>query len=350
MDEKQENNIYKPKIGGIMLAGILLFLVVAVIAVVVIVLAKGPSTDNPAVTGDPEKTVAPGSNGSVSSGTSSETVTTAVPDTDPVTPGGVTVDEIVVDSVDLHKGPLILVNADHPFRIDTEMLIPRSEMAKLSASALLETYNFKNVYGTGAGNYKVKATTGFYLDVDALSAFNKMMAAYVEEKGNTDVQLRNAYYYDAAEELCHNATGLVVDLEIYSLTKMATYPLKYSPMKADYYDWFVDNCYKYGFIHLRDVKTSNGEEKYSSFRYVGIGNAAAIKTKGLNLESYIELIKGYRFENRLVFSAGGSEYWAYYVPATGTETAIKTVGRDYVLSGNNIDGFVVALNASELGS
>lgn len=348
MDEKQENNIYKPKVGGIVLAAILLVFIVAVILIVVFVLAKDPSS-GPVGTEAKNNTPVITTGGDVTGtvpGTSE--LTGADPGGDPI-PGGVSAGEIKVDTNDIYKGELILINAEHPYQMDKEKLLSRSEMAKLSAGALLETYNFRNVYGTGGGNYLVKATTGFYLNVDTLNAFNRMMSAYVEEKGNKDVQLRNAYYYDASEEVCLNATGYMVDLEIYSQTKKATYPLKYTPMKADYYDWFVENSYKYGFIHVKDVKNSAGEEKYSSFRYVGEGNAAAMTSKGLDLAAYIELIKGYRFENRLVFTAGGTEYWAWYTPGTGLETTIRTVGNNYTLSGNNIDGFVVALNASELG-
>jgi len=221
-------------------------------------------------------------------------------------------------------------------------------MSKLTAPYLLLNYNFKNVYGTTNGNYTVRAATGYYLDVDALDNFNKMMEAFATATGHKDVQVRNAYYYDPSEEVCINATGLAVDLQIYTADKK-TYPLKYTPLKAEYYDWFIDNCYKYGFIHIGDTKSSTGEELYSSFRYIGAAHASYITANGLTHEAYIDFIKGYKFENRLSFKFDGTEWWIYYVPGTGEETTIKVIGDNYSVSGNNIDGFVVAVNASELG-
>jgi|GEM_PF-2391575 len=356
-NDEKKNNVFKPNAAGIVLAAVVLVLIAVIVVLVVILLKTGSAGDNNGDNG-PEVIV-------TSTDAPNDPVTTTVTEpaggTDPVTevttttkksgqsdPEGVTTGEVQMDNSKVYTGALILVDADHPYMKDKTKLLTRTEMGKLSAGQLLSEYNFRNIYGTTGGNYSVRGATGYYLDSDALNALNSMMAVFAEETGHNDVQVRNAYYYDASEEVCINATGLVVDLQIYTKDGKV-YPLKYDPKKAEYYDWLVDNCYKYGYIHIGDSKSSSGEELYSSFRYVGEAHAACMATKGLTHDAYIELIKGYRYENRLTFTADNTEWWVYYVPGSGIETTVKVIGNSYTILGNNIDGFVVAINASQLG-
>ena len=344
MNDDRESNIYKPKAGGIILAAILLVFVVAVILLVVFVISKEPAkpvddtNDVQTTTTAPEITV-------------KTDITTTEPDVapDPVIPGGITSSELSLTSGDIYKGSLILVDASNPYRKDESLLLSRTEMSNLTDSQRLSTYNFANVSSGAGTTYKVKGSVGYYLDADALQAFKKMMAAYAEEKGNRDVQVRNAYYYDPSEEICLNATGLVVDLEINSENEGKTYPLKYASKKADYYDWFVENCHKYGFLHVGDGKNSAGLDIYSSFRFVGEGHASYITEKGITLEAYLQFVKSYSFDNRFVYDSNSKEWWIYYAPAVGDVNKVTVIGDKYTISGNNIDGYVIAIKASELG-
>ena len=344
MNDDRESNIYKPKAGGVILAVILLVFVVAIILLVVFVVSRGPAKPADG-TNDVQKTT------DVTEAPVNTDVTTTGPDADPepFVPGGITAIELSLTSGDVYKGSLILVDASNPYQKDESLLLSRTEMAKLTDSQRLSTYNFANVSSGAGSTYKVKASTGFYLDADALTAFKKMMAAYAEEKGNRDVQVRNAYYYDPADEVCINATGLVVDLEINSENEGKTYPLKYASKKADYYDWFVENSHKYGFIHIGDGKNSAGTDIYSSFRFVGEGHASYIKEKGITLEAYLQFVKSYSFDNRFVYDSNSKEWWIYYAPAVGDINKVTVIGDKYTISGNNIDGYVIAIKASELG-
>lgn len=352
MNEKNDN-IYRPKSIGIVLAAVLLILIIVLLIVTVIIFANQKPSDNendgsgtPVVTTTGGGTVGTGdqSGDNNISGTGGNTDNNNPnPGIDPNAPA---VGSASIATNKVYEGPLLLLDELNSYKMSKDLLISRGEMANLSAKQLLDTYNFENLYGQTGGNYQVKSGTGYYLNVDAIKALNLMMAAFASEQGKTDVQVRNAYYYDANEQYCLHATGYVVDLEIF-IKNVGTYPLNHLSKKATYYDWFIANCSKYGFIHIGEGKSSTGEDLYSSFRYVGEAHAAYITNSGITLAGYLAEIKSHGFENRFITTSGsGDEWWIYYVAGSGDTTTFSTIGNDYVISGNNTDGFVVAVNAS----
>ncbi len=348
MNDKKDN-VYRPKSTGLALAAMLLILVVAVLIVAVAVFASGKNTTSDKSAENTSSTVKSDkdeqNNDNLQTTTPEAGDNPSDPSTGNTDPNIPSVAKASIPTSEVYKGSLLQIDESNSYKMSADLLLSRTEMGKLTADALLKTYNFKNVYGTTGGNYKVKGYTGYYLNVEALDALNKMMAAFVQEQGKKDVQLRNAYYYDAKSAVCLNATGYVVDLEVYN--EKGLYSLSHASMRATYYNWFISNCAKYGFIHTGNGKSSTGEDSYSTFRYVGEAHASYITNNNMNLAAYLEFIKDYRFENRLVTtSQSGDEWWVYYVPGTGSTTEFNIVGSSYSISGNNSDGFVVAINAS----
>ncbi len=352
---ENNDNIYKPKATGPILAGLALVLVLAVIVSVVCIIALSPSNN----ADDPQSsttTTASTTTTTTTTTTSKEEGTQPVTppdnpgDNDPETPPVLQATQISVPSDNAYKGPLLLIDGTNFYHVPESDLLTRSEMAQLTASQLLSKYNFKNVYLNTGGNYFVKKSEGYYLNVDTLSALNQMMAAFATESGHKDVQLRNAYYYDPAETpFCMNATGYCIDLEINVDGRIQ--PLKHELFREEYYNWFINNCAKFGFIHTGDTKSSTNEELYSSFRYVGIAHASYMTDNSMSLETYLDTVKNHTFDNRLVLTgADGNEWWVYYAAGTGESTPIKVIGENYSISGNNYDGFVIAINASALRS
>ena len=164
------------------------------------------------------------------------------------------------------------------------------------------------------------------------------------------------YYYKAdltaitdqdSQEAVEHSTGCVVDLQIYD---GGASPLNHPTYKDKYYDWLIENCWKYGFIHLRDVGN-----KYSSFRYVGIPHAAALHANSnLSFDAYLTSITAYTFENRKkVVDNEGNEWWIYYEEAEKGEEAVlvRVLGKSqyYQVSGDNKGGFIVAINSTQFG-
>ncbi len=358
------NNVYKPKLTGFLIAAIaLVLLVIALLVSTILILSM--SARNATQTTPPDATTPPIVSGDTTTSTvtgddPTQTTTTVsedgpdepiTPDDPPVpidpnrTPTKVTPDEITLSlpASGVNEGSLLLLDETHPYAKDPALLISRTDMAKLSAEKLLETYGFERIPGN-TGNYSIK-NANLFVNSEALYYFNEMLEDYANESGNTDVQIRNAYYCSGDPndiESVEHSTGYYLDLQIYRSN--GTYPLNYETLKADYYDWFVKNCWKYGYLHVRDI-----DNKYSSFRFVGAAHAAAMNKYSFNMTQYLSAISVYSYNTRMKVTDGfGWEWWVYYVRSVGGETSVRALGNEnsYRISGNNTDGYVIAINSS----
>ena len=84
------------------------------------------------------------------------------------------------------------------------------------------------------------------------------------------------------------------------------------------------------------------------FRYVGVPHAAYMTENSLCLEEYLEQLKSYTLQQPLDYEAGGKSYCIYYVPAEksgSTDVSVPT-DKEYSISGNNMDGFIVTVEMS----
>ncbi|MCQ4022177.1 MULTISPECIES: D-alanyl-D-alanine carboxypeptidase family protein [unclassified Ruminococcus] len=114
------------------------------------------------------------------------------------------------------------------------------------------------------------------------------------------------------------------------------------------YAWIKDNCEKYGFIIRYPQEKTELTGIYHEpwhIRYVGIAHACYIKENNLCLEEYISLIKGYSVQKPLEYQDCEMNRWCiYYVPAGSTATNVPVPnGKQYEISGNNVDGFIVSV-------
>lgn len=361
---QNDSNVYKPKLTGFLIAAIaLVLLVVILLASTIMILSLGSGADKPAestkqeqtskteasTTTPPETTDEP----DPAETTAPDPAETTAPD-EPIDPPAVPVDpsrvptkvspdetKVIVPSQNSGEGSLILLDDEHTYLKDPALLISRAEMSAMSAEKVREEYGFERVTAA-SGNYTL-ARSNLFLNSDTLYYFEEMLKDYAEESGNKDVQIRNCYYYSGADDIesVEHATGYYVDLQIYR--SQGTYPLNYETFKQDYYSWFVDNCWKYGFLHVRDTAS------YSSFRFVGAAHSAAMNKFSLDLGQYLEAVETYSYENYLKVTDGfGWEWWVYYVETAGDLTEIPVIGNEdsYHISGTNDDGFVVAINSS----
>lgn len=349
---RKSNNVYKPKMTAFLVATIMLVLVVTVILLCTVLIlsvgGKGAATTTPGTSWNPVYTtpsVTTNAPNPVVTTTPATNTTTKKPDVPP-TPNIPGAETVMMDKSASGHGSLVLVDNNHFYT--REGLIRHPSMNTSTASKL----GFGALSGS-TGYYKLRQGS-LYLDLSARSAFNQMMADLASTSSG-DVQVRNAYYYNAdltaitdqdSLETVEHSTGLVVDLEINQDGKI--YPLNHPSLKSTFYDWLVENCWKYGFIHLRDTA------KYSTFRYVGIPHAAALhKDASMSLSTYLLAITAYNFDNKMkVTDANGSEWWIYYVKAEADTVAIPVLGDDsvYQISGDNQGGFVVAIDSSKFAN
>ncbi len=119
--------------------------------------------------------------------------------------------------------------------------------------------------------------------------------------------------------------------------------------------WLNENCYKYGFIvryteEKKDITKIAAEPWH--FRYVGIPHAYYIMKNNLCLEEYIDLLREkypYEGEHLKITDDENRSYEVYFVPSDdGAEKTTVPVpaGKEYGISGNNIDGFIVTVYES----
>ena len=273
--------------------------------------------------------------------------------------------EIVLSSEEVFRGDLILVNYETPY------VFPEDE------SELVYVSEHKT------DDYRV-AYPDFRLDSDVVEVFNDFVSDLNEATGERCLLVNSTYRsfeqqqatYDdyvtnhgqaAAEKYVadpgnsEHHTGLAMDLTI--MLDDGTYQ-----KMADYEHYGVINtvCVEYGFIH-RYPATKENITRISSepwhYRYVGVPHSYVISKERLCLEEYIVSIKDYTIDGKLklVDSEGKLGecdlntlpevgYVIYYVPGGEGDTvlSIPTEADSYTVSGNNTDGFVVAVTFGEM--
>lgn len=368
-NENKKDNIYRPKSAPIVIAALLMALLVCLIIVVTTVLTRGDdegptttvggnvtpqvTTKVPQITTVTPQTTTTGN--TPQTGAPQTTTTPSIPT--PPTSGEITtttrhytyVDPQTKTNVDLSEdavgsGSLILVDELHEYRKPIDQLITRTEMSALSESQLYDRYGFVRVPKSNAYNLK---SNNLFLNSDATIEFINMLTAYAHESGNCDVQLRNAYYFDQSEQVCYNSTGYFIDLQVYRDEK--TYPLNYEPHRSEYYDWFIENCCRFGFIHVGEGQNAAGQDIYSSFRYVGIPHATYMDEHSMDFEDYIDMVKSHTVESVITYTDRDGVAWqVYYVPAIegGTSIAVQGSPDCYRISGNNTDGYIITINTA----
>lgn len=252
--------------------------------------------------------------------------------------------EVEIENSGLNEGALILVNQDHKYTADI-------------SSSLENLYS----YNQKAGN-----TTNWYglvnvkqsLKKEALDALNDMYRDYYAALPQTNVTITKTFVdaatqqseYDAAYEnadaskrpylqaggCSEHQTGLAVNINAPDASL----------------SWFVDNCWKYGFISRypdgKESVTYVKDEK-NHFRYVGVPHALYMKLNKLVLEEYMGLLETKTNTTRLKLDVGTSDKYETYAckAATGATTKIKVPaensGWSYMVSGTNNGYFVITI-------
>lgn len=283
--------------------------------------------------------------------------------------GGVTEADMVLwknDTIDnklLCVGDLILVNYEHPY-------------------ADADTVSVKDVYGN-KNSYYVVSNTNIRLTPITLDAMNAMTTAFYNETKSDDMMIVSGYrnvqsqrdiyndrvasqgeemaaLYVATPGYSEHHTGLAMDLSFYTDDGASV-----SIEEYEHGAWIDEHCAEYGFV-LRypsdkiDI-TKIGYE-FWHYRYVGKPHAKIMTDLHLCLEEYIDYMKQYTTDTKLLWiqptglmtevsvSALPSEgTLLYYVPASdGDKTELLlprgNLFENTTISGNNVDGFIVTVH------
>lgn len=255
--------------------------------------------------------------------------------------------EEVVEQEQLAVGNLVLVNNSYPIR----------------------DYSDTNMVSIGdylKGICQMKSTD-IKLQKEAVEALAQMLKDFSKEVGTNDLIVISGYRDFNTQEALHyesilqgqtndenfvakpdrseHHTGLAIDFGLcYDNGLSGEYD------GTGIYSWINENCYKYGFIVRYDESkkdvTGISHEPWH-FRYVGQAHAQIMKEMNLCLEEYIELLKEYEYYTHpgQGITTETQNYSIYYVPSKGQLTHIPVPdSKDYIISGNNRDGFIVTVD------
>ena len=262
---------------------------------------------------------------------------------------------VTVDADQIHRGPCILVNFDVPYIFE-------------------EDEDVYSVFKNKTKSYKVTSGSVF-LRMEMINALNDMMDAFYAKTENRNIMVNSGFrnakqqqeVYDSKLQLngaeyaekyvqkpgySEHHTGCAMDLAVYDegdLEVEGDEAMWTFDGKNEYF-WVDQNCDQYGFV-LRYSASKEDVTRiaYESwhYRYVGIGNALTMTNMGLSLEEYVNFIKDYSYNGTRYYitADNGDIYCTYYVKSNGQDgqkIPIPKTARSYQISGNNIDGFIIA--------
>lgn len=260
---------------------------------------------------------------------------------------------ITCSGEDLHRGNLLLVNQSHLY----DASLCADEITSVREGRVSEIQ--EGTYQLPIGEVMLQTLEAMQADLqtamgsDVCLLVNDAYRTAEAQQATIEEYLElygQAYVdkYVAPVGTSEHHTALAVDLSFYApsdQTVMATQ----SGEATAYYAWVLKNCRNYGLI-LRYTPEKEAITGYSAeswhFRYVGKPHADYIAANGLALEEYLEQLKETSFERRLFIQTDrGEQYSIYYVATTPGETSIPVPEtKPYLLSGNNMDGFIITVN------
>ncbi len=258
---------------------------------------------------------------------------------------------VAVSNQDIHAGSLILVNNDNAY-------------VENNPSEIVSIYEQKT------DNYHVSGTE-VSLRKSAIEALNEMLDDFYVATGLQDILILSGYRTNDQQQALYDeylaATGAETSTRVarpgysehetgYSLdVSLYEDGVQYDYDGTGDYDWINQNCGHYGYI-LRYTAEKEDVTGYQSepwhYRFVGQPHATYIYENGICLEEYMEILKNYTVDMPLsITNWDGEVYEVYYTPVdTAADTTYVMVppDKEYTVSGNNIDGFIVTVDTGTI--
>lgn len=214
-------------------------------------------------------------------------------------------------------------------------------------------YNYNNLELSNMYENRIPSYSVNDIDVEisynVINEFNTMISDFNQSTGNDTTMVRLAYI--SKKELsdytkCDHVTGLAFNLSSYDGQSIHDFN------GSGDFSWIAERADKYGFIqrYPYDKLDITGIDESSHFRYVGLPHSSYMKENNLCLEEYITLIKDYKYNEPLEYTTfNGRTYNIYYIPVDENNPTTNIpilMDKEYSISGNNIDGFIVTVKVS----
>lgn len=254
---------------------------------------------------------------------------------------------ITVPTDSLISGTLLVLNENNKYGYDIASLSPVSEIS--SSVSVVKSQNLVRLYGRKSQNYLL-ASSQIFLKEDAFQPWENLLAAFVADTGKKSVQVVSGYIYNGEESLDGSfVTGYSLAINLYE--DGANYSLSSAEKSVTVngktmtcLDWFQDHCAQYGFVYT-GLEGSQAR-MLATFRYVGVPHALAMQRLDyVDTREYSGFLHHYTgqhtvtdFENGITWNI---DFYAADQTNVMTTIAIPK-GAVYTISGNNIDGFIVA--------
>ncbi|NLW78684.1 MAG: M15 family metallopeptidase [Ruminococcaceae bacterium] len=241
---------------------------------------------------------------------------------------------VMLEREAIYRGPLVLVNKDHPVQVP----LPIIQLAQVAPGIRLERQAallYQAVMqATGAAAH-IQPVSGYRSQDEQARLFTDALRAHGEAYTHT---------YVALPGCSEHQTGLALDVgeqgdDIDFITPRFPY--------HGVCQRFREVAVHHGFIQRypagKEWLTGIGHEPWH-FRYVGFPHSLIISQLGFTLEEYVQWVKAFPLHRQPYQLVAGKRAFAVgYVPAQGHFTEIALPGAPYTVSGNNVDGFIVAL-------
>ncbi|REE88537.1 D-alanyl-D-alanine dipeptidase/carboxypeptidase [Paenibacillus taihuensis] len=243
----------------------------------------------------------------------------------------------------IHQGHLVLINPGNPIQqtISPDRLIPLCSIPAIHTmkeDILLEQTclgHLTALLEASQGIDHIIAVSGYRSKQDQEQIYNDSLA-----ENGADYTAR----YVALPDRSEHQTGLAIDVGM--LREDVDFIAPAFPDSGVYMS-FKQLAARFGFIQRykqgKEALTQISCEPWH-FRYIGYPHAEIMERQNWCLEEYIDVLRSYIYDNdHLLYEDDQSFVEIYYFPADiGAYTTIPLVLCDrYLLSGNNVDGFIV---------
>ncbi len=336
-----EPNIKKPKQNKRTLIPRIILLVLAIFLLIAIIIL-GNDMVGSAHTSEPN----PQGQSSVASASPSDSANAAKPQTDTPAAKDPKPDILTLTNAERHTGDLILVNSSHAYdfdaNADTVQLTNIKEHQSISYPVDKEEFQVAARMLPHLDEMIAACNSALNVSTTSISSAYRSRE-YQQNVWNETEQNNGADYankYVSVPGFSEHHTGLAVDLGITNSDgSLGSFSESQNAI------WMDEHSWEYGFVRrFKEDKVSvTGISNESwHFRYIGVPHAAYMKEQNLALEEYIDYLRNNTSETAPLTVTHGGQTWTIYHTA---ETSIPKPNGNYEISGDNIDGCIITIEA-----